>query len=335
MERATMHQLRIFVTVARHLSFSRAAEELHLTQPAVSIQVKQLEAHVGSPLLEQLGKRVHLTAAGEAMLRHCHAILTQFREAAEAMAQFQGVAGGRLNVAVISAGDYFVPQLLAEFSRRHEGVVLDLAVRNRSEVVQLLSENRTDLAIMVRPPDTDDTIARSFADAPYVVVASPHHPLAGRQRIRVKDLLAHPFVARERASDTRNAMEAAFGDRLRDLSVLMEISSNETIKQAVIAGLGIAFLSAHAITAELRLGTLAVLDVHGFPFVRRWHVVHRKGKRLPPVAVAFKEFLVRDGAALIEALGATEARLAAKAAAPVSRTAASGRGRRRRRAHAA
>lgn len=329
MERATMHQLKIFVTVARHLSFSRAAEALHLTQPAVSIQVKQLEDHVGSPLLEQLGRRIHLTAAGEAMLSHCEAILTQFREAAEAMAQFQGVAGGTLNVAVISAGDYFVPQLLAEFGRRHDGVVLNLAVSNRTEVMRLLAENRTDLAIMVRPPGTPDTLATSFAAAPYVVVAAPDHPLAGRRRLKVRDLLAHTFVARERASDTRNAMEAAFGERVHDLRVLMEISSNETLKQAVIAGLGIAFMSAHAITSELRLGKLAVLDVQGLPFERRWHLVQRKGKRLPPVAVAFKEFLVRDGAGLIDALGGSDKRLAAHAIAPPRSTRAPSRGRRR------
>ena len=325
-----MHQLKIFVTVARHLSFSRAAEALHLSQPAVSIQVRQLEAHVGSPLLEQLGRRVHLTAAGQAMLRHSEAILTQLREAAEAMAQFQGIAGGTLNVAVISAGDYFVPQLLAEFSRRHDGVVLNLAVSNRSDVVQLLADNRTDLAIMVRPPESDDMVARSFANAPYVVVASPAHPLAGRRRIRAKDLLTHRFVVRERASDTRHAMEAAFGERVRDLPILMEISSNETIKQAVIAGLGIAFLSAHAVGPELRVGTMVRLDVQGFPFERRWHVVHRKGKRLPPVAVAFKEFLIRDGAASIAALASGGETFVANPVAP-RRSATMPLGERRRR----
>ena len=300
LRKATVHQLKIFETVARHLSFSRAAEELHLTQPAVSIQVKQLEDYAGSALVEQLGRRVYLTAAGREMLHHCRAIITQFREADEAMAQFRGIAGGTLNVAVISAGDYFFPQLLAEFKRRHEAVVLNLIVSNRDGVVQHLAQNLTDLAIMVRPPPSDDMVSASFAEAPYVIVAAPGHPLARKRRIKKSDLAKHPFIARERASDTWNAMEAALGDRLNEFTILMEISSNETIKQAVMAGLGIGFLSSQAITPELRLGTLAVLDVQGFPFLRRWNVVHRKGKRLPPVAVAFKEFLLGEGSALIQ-----------------------------------
>ena len=309
LRRATLHQLKVFETVARRLSFSRAAEELHLTQPAVSIQVKQLEGYAGAPLLEQIGRRIHLTAAGEALLHHCHAIIGQFREAEDAMAQFRGVAGGMLNVAVISAGDYFFPQLLAEFSRRHAGVGLNLAVANREDVVQQLVENRTDLAVMVRPPVQTDMVAIPFAAAPYVVVASPGHVLVRRRRMALEAVANEPFIARERASDTWNAMEAAFGDRLARVKVLMEISSNETIKQAVMAGLGLAFLSAHSITVERRLGSLAVLDVAGFPFVRHWHLVHHQGKRLSPVALAFKAFLVEDGAALIERIARGRARL--------------------------
>lgn len=300
MRQATLHQLKVFETVARHLSFSRAAAELHLTQPAVSIQVKQLETYAGSPLFEQLGKRVYLTAAGQELLHHSRAIIGQFRAAQEAMAQMSGVVGGTLHVAVISAGDYFFPQLLAEFKRRHPAVALHLVVRNRHDVVALLAENLTDLAIMVRPPERNDTTHVSFAPAPYVVVAAPGHPLARKRRIPAKMLADCPFVARERASDTWNAMEAAFGRLLENFTILMEINSNETIKQAVMAGLGIGFLSAHAVDLELRLGTLVALDIQGFPFLRHWNIVERNGKRLPPVAVAFKEFLVNEGAALIE-----------------------------------
>jgi len=297
---ATLHQLKVFETVARHLSFSRAADELHLTQPAVSIQVKQLESYAGLPLFEQLGMRVFLTAAGQELLQHCRAIIGQFRAAQEAMTQLSGVVGGTLNVAVISAGDYFFPQLLAEFKRRHPAVGLNLVVRNREEVVQLLAENLTDLAIMVRPPERNNTTDVAFAPAPYVVVAAPGHPLARKRRIPASVLADYPFVARERASDTWNAMEAAFGRRLAGFTILMEISSNETIKQAVMAGLGIGFLSAHAVDLELRVKTLVALDVQGFPFLRNWHIVQRNGKRLPPVAVAFKDFLVEEGATLIK-----------------------------------
>jgi DNA-binding transcriptional LysR family regulator len=308
LHRATVHQLRIFETVARHSSFSRAAAELHLTQPAVSIQVKQLEGHAGAALFEQLGRHLHLTAAGQALLHHSRAIIGEFREAEDAMAQYRGIAGGTLNVAVISAGDYFFPQLLAEFGRRVGGVALNLVVTHRKDVLEQLADNVTDLAIMVRPPSGGSTVASPFAPAPYVVVAAPDHRLARKRRITLDALAAEPFISRERASDTWNAMEAAFGARLARLRILMEISSNDTIKQAVSAGLGLGFLSVHSIDAERRLGTLAVLDVAGFPLLRRWHLVHRKGKRLSPVALAFKSFLLEDGARLIERLTHTARR---------------------------
>jgi len=299
MKNATLRQLKIFEAVARRLSFSRAAEELHLTQPAVSTQVKQLAARAGLPLFEQLGKKIYLTPAGGELLHHCRAIIEQFREADETMARHKGVAGGRLNVAVISAGGYFFPPLLAEFLRRNPGVTLNLAVHNREELLRQMADNLTDLAIMVRPPQGMDTVSASFAPHPYVIVAAPDHPLAGRRRIPLAVLAREPFVVREKGSDTWIAMGGAFGRRLAKLNVAMEITSTETIKQAVIAGMGISFLSAHTISMELRMKSLAVLDVQGFPLVLNWFVVHRENKRLPAVAVAFKSFLVRDGASLI------------------------------------
>jgi DNA-binding transcriptional LysR family regulator len=302
MKNATLRQLKIFEAVARQLSFSRAADELHLTQPAVSMQVKELATNAGVPLFEQLGKKVYLTAAGRELLEHARAIIGQFREAEEAMARMQGVSGGRLNVAVISAGDYFFARLLAEFARRHEGVRLNVGVHNRDELLRQMAQNLTDLAIMVRPPEGGDAVAEPFAPHPYVVVAAPGHRLAGRRRIPVAELLREPFVVRERGSDTWRAMEQAFGRRLARLDVAMEIASTEAIKQAVIGGMGVGFLSAHTISLERRLGSLAVLDVQGFPLVLDWYVVHRRDKRLPPVAVAFRRFLLEEGAARIEAI---------------------------------
>ena len=302
MKNATLRQLKIFEAVARQLSFSRAADELHLTQPAVSMQVKELATLAGVPLFEQLGKKVYLTAAGGELLEHARAIIGQFRDAEEAMARMQGVSGGRLNVAVISAGDYFFARLLAEFARRHEGVRLNVGVHNRDELLRQMAQNLTDLAIMVRPPEVGDTVAEPFAPHPYVVVAAPGHPLARRRRIPVAELLREPFVVRERGSDTWRAMEQAFGRRLARLGVAMEIASTEAIKQAVIGGMGVGFLSAHTISLERRLGSLAVLDVQGFPLVLDWYVVHRRDKRLPPVAVAFRRFLLEEGAARIEAI---------------------------------
>lgn len=299
MKHATLRQLKVFEAVARLLSYSRAAEELHLTQPAVSTQIRTLEGHVGLPLFEQFGKKVYLTPGGAELLYFSRAIIAQFRDAEEALAQFKGIEGGRLNVAVISAGDYFFPRLLVEFARRHPGVKLNLTVHNRAELLDLMGSNQADLAIMVRPPRELDTVNASFAPHPYVIVAAPDHHLAGKRAISMDVLMREPFVVREKGSDTWNSMEDGFGAHLKRLNVALEIKSTETIKQAVIAGMGVGFLSAHTIGLELQAGSLVVLDVVGFPVMLDWYVVHRQHKRLPPVALAFKQFLLAEGAALI------------------------------------
>jgi DNA-binding transcriptional LysR family regulator len=300
MKHATLRQLKVFETAARHLSFTRAAEELHLTQPAVSTQIKLLQQHAGVPLFEQLGKRVYLTPAGTDLLRYSRAIIELFRQAGEAMDAHQGVSGGTLNVAVISAGDYFFPQLLVEFSRGAPGVKLNLGVFNREQLLQQLGDNLTDLAVMVRPPRELDTINEAFAPHPYVIVARPDHPLARRRRIPMQTLLQERFITRERGSDTWNSMEDGFGAQLAKLDIAMEIRSTETIKQAVIAGMGVSFLSAHTIGRELDMHQLAVLDVVGFPVLLQWYVVHMRQKVLAPVAQAFKAFLLQRGAGLID-----------------------------------
>ncbi len=319
MKNATLRQLKVFEAVARNLSFSRAAEELHLTQPAVSIQVNKLEDHAGLPLFEQLGKKIHLTPAGAEMLHSSRIIIQQFKEVEEAMAQFKGVSGGKLNVAVISAGDYFFPRLLVEFARRHSGVTLDFGVCNREELLSQLADNLTDLAVMVRPPLDMDTVSEPFAPHPYVVVAAPNHPLASKKRIPLSRLASEPFVVREKGSDTWNSMEEGFGTHLADLNIAMEIKSTETIKQAVIAGMGVSFLSAHTISRELQVGSLTVLDVQGFPLMLNWYVVHRRNKRLTPVAQAFKDFLMSDGGALIEQTIGLRTKPASKRATPARR----------------
>jgi DNA-binding transcriptional LysR family regulator len=304
MKNATLRQLKVFEAVARHRSFSRAAEELYLTQPAVSTQVRKLEEHAGLPLFEQLGKKIHLTPAGTQMLQSSREIIQKFQEAEEAMAQFKGVSGGRLNVSVISAGDYFFPRLLVEFAQQHAGVTLNFGVCNREELLAQLQENVTDLAVMVRPPEDADTMALPFAPHPYVIVAAPNHPLARTARIPAARIVREPFVVREKGSDTWNSMAQAFGAQLPALNVALEIRSTETIKQAVIAGMGVSFLSAHTVSRELQAGSLVVLDVQGFPLMLHWYVVHRRTKRLPPVAHAFKQFLLQEGAELIDrALG--------------------------------
>jgi len=302
MKHATLRQLKVFEAVARLTSFSRAAEELHLTQPAVSTQIRKLEDHAGLALFEQLGRQIYLTAAGSELLHHSRIIMQQFDDAEAAMTQFKGVAGGKLNVAVISAGDYFMPRLLVEFASRHEGVVLNLSVHNREGLLVHLADNLTDLAVMVRPPEGADTLNEAFAPHPYVIVAAAGHPLAREKRIALSRVVREPFVVREKGSDTWQSMAEGLGRQLERLNVAMEIKSTETIKQAVLAGMGISFLSAHTVSRELRDRSLVVLDVQGFPLMLHWYVVQRRTKRLPPVAQAFKQFLLRDGAKLIETI---------------------------------
>jgi LysR family transcriptional regulator, low CO2-responsive transcriptional regulator len=291
---ATLRQIKTFETVARRLSFCRAADELNLSAPAVSTQIKHLEEHVGLALFEQLGKKIYLTTAGREMLRHSLAILDCFREAEQTLARLKERAGGNLSVGIVSAGGYFFPRLLAEFSGRNGSVGFDLTVENRDALLARLEENTLDLAIMASAPTDSRFVSTPFAPHAFVIVASPRHPLAGKENISVAELRNERFVAREKGSDTWNAMQLRF-DGLLDLSNRIEIRNTETIKQAVISGMGISFLSAHTVTLELQAGMLKVLDVVDFPMIRTWHIVHRADKTLMPVAETFKAFLLEEG----------------------------------------
>jgi LysR family transcriptional regulator, low CO2-responsive transcriptional regulator len=302
MKNITLRQLRVFAAAARHMNFSRAAEQLHLSQPAVSTQIKEFAISIGLPLFERIGRKSYLTPAGEEMLQCAKAITQRLKEAEDALARLKGVTGGRLNVAVISAGDYFFPRVLAAFGASHPGVAFNLTVHNRASLLRQLADNLTDLAVMVRPPHDRDIVALPFAPHPYVIVAAPGHPLAGKRQIPRSALNRERFVQRERGSDTWNSMCEVFGRQIGRLNIAMELSSTETIKQAVVAGMGIAFLSAHTIGLDLLAANLVVLDVQGFPAMLNWYLVHNRTKRLPPVAAAFKDFLLRDGASLIERL---------------------------------
>jgi len=300
MRNVTLRQLRTFAELARCQSFTAAAKALHLTQPAVSMQVRQLEDAAGLPLVEQLGRRIHLTEAGRELLPYAGGIAELLREAGDAMKALQGIGGGELSIAVTSTAKYFAPRLLAEFRRRHAEVRLRLAVSNREAVVRALTDNTVDLAVMGRPPRGLDTEAAAFAKHPISVIAAPDHALAGRRRLPLEALAGETFIIRERGSGTRAAMEHVFAERGFKAGETLEMSSNETIKQAVMAGMGIAFLSTHTIGLELRAGRLVLLAVSGLPVMREWYVIHRRGKRLSPAAQAFKSFLLEQGAALIE-----------------------------------
>jgi DNA-binding transcriptional LysR family regulator len=299
MKHVTLRQLKVFEAVARHLSFSRAAEELHLTQPAVSMQVKQLEEQAGLPLTEMVGKKVYLTEAGEEVARHARRIAQQLREADEALDAIKGVRGGRLSIGVISTAKYFAPRLIAEFRRRHPGIELNLRVNNREIVVRQLADNEIDLAIMGQPPQEFTTVADAFADHPLVIIAAPDHPLAGQDHILPSQLNEHSFLIREPGSGTRATMERFFVETGIAPQPTMEMVGNETIKQAVMAGLGLAFISAHTVSLECEVGRLIKLPVAGTPVVRRWFVVHRADKELLPVADTFRSFLLAEAPALM------------------------------------
>jgi DNA-binding transcriptional LysR family regulator len=299
MKDATVRQLQIFDAAARALSFSRAAEVLHLTQPAVSMQIRQLEHFAGVPLFERTGRRLHLTDAGEALVHHARAVLRSLEEADDAFAAMKGLRGGRVRLAVVSTAKYFAPQLIARFTQANPGVQVRLQVDNREAVVRTLVANDVDVALMGRPPGELDLVASPFAEHPHVVIAPPDHPLAGRRRVDIDALAGEVFLVREMGSGTRTAMERFFQERGVPLRVGMEMPSNETIKQAVIAGLGLSFISLHTIALELSAGALAIVQAPGLPVVRQWFVLHRADKRLSPAAEAFRLFVLQHGQAFL------------------------------------
>ena len=296
---ATLRQLQVFESVARQLSFSRAAAELHLTQPAVSMQVKLLEEQAGLPLFERLGKKIFLTEAGTELQEHSRIIAQQLRDADEALAARKGLSQGRLVITMVSTAKYFVPPLLARFLKQHPGVTVKLSANNREVVLKQLAENQVDLAIMGRTPQGMDAVTEPFARHPHVIIAAPDHPLAKKRRIPLARLAEETFLIREPGSGTRGLLERLFAEHNLPLNVSMEMASNETIKQAVQAGMGISLLSLHTVGLELKTHNLAVLDAQGLPIVRDWHVVHLAAKRLSPVAQAFKRFLLSDAGKLV------------------------------------
>lgn len=296
MRRLTLRQFRVFEAVARHLSFSRAAEELHLSQPAVSMQVKAIEAILGLPLTEQLGKKIFLTEAGREVLHASRNIAAQLSDLQTNLAQLQDMDRGRLSLGVTSTANPVATPILARFRETYPRVSIHLDVSNRAEVLGLLAANRIDLAIMGQVPDGLELEAIRFMDNPLVAIAPPDHPLAQQRNVPLGDLASEPFLVREAGSGTRGAMERYFAARGLELRTNMEMSSNEAIKQAVQAGLGLGILSLQTLELELALKRLAVLAIDDFPIMRHWYIVHRSDKRLSPVAQTFKDFVLGPAA---------------------------------------
>lgn len=300
MKNATFRQLRVFNEVAKQLSFAKAARALHLTPPAVTMQVKDLEAQIGLPLFERSGRQVSLTTPGEYMLVYARKLLATLKDAEDAAARLKQAEAGTLTIGMVSTAKYFLPRMLAEFRRQHEHVEIRLAEGNREKLVQMLQANEVDIAVMGRPPRELATRAEPFAAHPHVFVAAPSHPLVGRDaHVDPESLRPQDFILREEGSGTRAALEKFLEDVRVQPRVVMEMSSNETIKQAVIAGMGLSFLSLHTLQLELEKGLLVVLDVQGAPVLRAWNVVHTLSKVLSPAAEAFRYYMLEEGEAYL------------------------------------
>jgi DNA-binding transcriptional LysR family regulator len=298
----TFRQLRVFAEVARHGSMARAAEMLHLTPPAVSMQIKELEGQVGLPLFDRQGRTVALSTAGRDFLVHAKRLLAALKEADDAMARMKRVERGLLTIGMVGTAKYFVPHLLARFHEEHLGVDLRLrVVGNREQLVALMASGEVDLCVMGRPPREIATRAEAFAPHPLVFVAPPGHPLLLLPQAPVAALAPYALIAREQGSGTRTAMTNFFAEHRFTPNISMEMGSNETIKQSVIAGLGLSFLSLHTVGLELRSSLLKVLDIAGTPLMRTWHVVHLGAKVLSPAAEAFRHFVIEEGSAFLRA----------------------------------
>ncbi len=288
----TFRQLKVFESAARHLSYTRAAEELYLSQPGVSMQIKQLESSVGLSLFEQIGKKMHLTEAGREVYDYSLRIRHLLEEAEGVLDDLKGLQSGRLVISVATTASHFATRLLAAFSQRFANVTISLDITNRETLQRQLENNEPDLVIMGQPPKGVEVEADAFMDNPLVMVAPADHPLVGQHKIPLSTIESEKFVVREQGSGTRIAIERFFLRHAMHFNTAIEMSSNEAIKQAVEAGLGLGVVSIHTLELELETERLQILDVQGFPILRHWYILQCKGKRLSPAAQAFKQFVL-------------------------------------------
>ncbi len=291
---ATLHQLRVFETVARNGSFTRAAEELLITQPTVSSQVKQLTKAIGLPLFEQIGKSLYLTDAGQELLVTCQEIFEKLNNFEIKIADLKGTKQGQLNLAVITTAKYFVPRLLGPFCQIYPGIDVALKVTNHQEIQQRMLANEDDLYVISNPNQNIDLTSKPFLNNPLVVVAKKDHPLARKKNLDLKELKDQPFIMREPGSGTRDSILDLFTQHNISVKVKLELGSNEAIKQAISGGLGISILSEHCLISEGISGELTILDFKHFPIKRRWYVSHLAGKKLSVIAETFLDYLLEE-----------------------------------------
>ena len=296
LRRVTLHQLKIFLSLARHLNMTRAAEELHMTPAALSIQIKQLSGTVGAPLHEQIGKRLFLTEAGRLVYAGALDVFDRLERLSGDLAADQGLERGNLKLSIITTAQYFAPHFLGAFCKRHSGIEATLEIANRDQLIERLKHNLDDLYIMGQAPEQLSVIAQPFMENPLVLIAPADHPLASQHDIAPARLADESFIMREPGSGTRLAAERFFEKHSVQPKIRMTLGSNEAVKQAVAGGLGVAVLSGHTLTLDAASGAFAVLDVRGFPLRRQWYVIYPSTKQLSPVARAFLHYITEEGA---------------------------------------
>jgi len=297
----TIRQLEVLAAVGREGSVTAAAETLHLTQPAVSMQLHQLEEQLELTMFETVGRRLQITEPGKGLGQLAVDLLARLDDLEQTARSLRGVGHGRVRLGVVSTAKYFAPRLLAQFLKLHAGLEFKLTIHNRAEIIDQLQSYSIDLGIMGQPPEGLHLEGTPFAPNPLVSIGPPSHPLSLRRGLRPLDLSGEPFIVREQGSGTRNAMDRFFADHDVKIRRVMEADSNETIKQAVMAGIGLGFLSLHTVRPEVAAGRLAVLDVVGLPLQRQWYVVHSRQRRLTPAAEEFLQYLLREADALMRA----------------------------------
>ncbi|MCL5061223.1 MAG: LysR family transcriptional regulator [Candidatus Thermoplasmatota archaeon] len=301
-QHTTFRQLEIFEAIARLGSFTRASEELFLSQPTVSMQMKKLAETVGVPLIEQVGKKIRLTPDGQQLAQATREVFDIMDHYTMSVAERQGLKQGKLSLMAITTASYFAPRLLGEFAKLYPGIDVSLRVTNKEQVLASIADNLDDLYFLGQPPEDIDVVATPIMDNPIVVLAAPDHPLARKKKIPLERIAQEPWLMREKGSGTRNAIERCFAEQEITIRPRLELGSNEALKQAILAGLGISALSRHTLTLN-QPGQFAVLDVQGFPILRHWYAVYPAGRQLSVVARAFLDYLLGRGDAAPAAVG--------------------------------
>ncbi len=293
----TFRQLQIFEAVAQTQSYTRAAERLHMTQPAVSMQMKQLEETVGLDLFERQGKKIVISRAGEKLRKHANKIINRFDVLQSSIAKLRKGQHEQIKISAATTANHFVTHMMAEFSRLHKEINITLDITNRETLVTQLQNYDPDFVIMGEPPSKLDLDSRLIMENPLIVIASPQHPLVKKytsKKIPMAEVVKESFVVREEGSGTKAAIRRHFKKHGLDFISSYEMSSNESIKHAVVAGLGLGIVALHTVKLELEASKLIILDIENFPLERYWHLVSRKGRRLSPAAIEFQEFILES-----------------------------------------